>query len=81
MSPAAFGISLGGQVEPGPKTSHFVSIWHLPGGYDVNGARTIELYFDDFESAKQFEQKYTEVPEMACISPYPLKARATPKAR
>lgn len=80
MSPAAFGMSLGGQFKPGPATTHFVSIWHLPGGYDVNGARTVEFYFDDLESAEKFEKKYQPAPEMACISPYPLKVRA-PKNR
>ena len=76
MAPAAFALSLGGQFKPGPASTHYVSIWHLPGGVDVNNARTVEVYFDDLESAKQFEQKYKAAPEMACISPYPLKSRA-----
>lgn len=75
MSPLIYAISLGGQRTPGPSSTHYVSIWCLPGGYDVVRAYTVEFYFDDEASAKQFEKRYKEQPEMACTAPYNPKAK------
>ncbi|MBI6882760.1 hypothetical protein [Pseudomonas putida] len=81
MSPMICAMSLGGQRKPGPASTHYVSIWCLPGGVDVERAFTMEFYFDDEESAKQFEDRYKEQPEMACTAPYNPKAKGANRHR
>lgn len=71
MTPAMYATSLGGQKAPDAKTTHSVSYWHLPGGYDVNRARACVVYFDNEDSAKIFRDKYADRDEMAFLSPYP----------
>lgn len=70
MSPSSFAIGLGSKEAPGHLTSHVVSFWHLPGGYDVVNARAIEFFFDDVDDAALFEKKFKAPPEMAFMSAY-----------
>lgn len=71
MTPSMYATSLGGQRTPDAKTTHSVSYWHLPGGYDVMSAKACIVYFHNEEDAKKFRDKYADRDEMAFLSPYP----------
>lgn len=58
-------IFLEGTAKAEPTSVAYVSLWHLPGGYDAVNASVVVRYFDDMEEARRFAQKYQYPPEMA----------------
>lgn len=57
---------LGGTTSRQEDSKFIVSAWYIPGGYEYDRAEVIDLYFSEEEGASKFEEKYREIPEMAC---------------
>jgi len=62
-------ISLGGTINPEENTSHLVSYYHIPGGYDYEMAYPVNAYFDCIENAEKFF-KSCRSEQLAIIIPY-----------
>lgn len=58
-------LVLGGSSSRQPDSTHLVSAWYLPGGYDVVHATSVAFYFPDKESADKLAADYQAPPEMA----------------
>lgn len=53
--------------EPEDDTTHVVSLWNIPGGYDYSNARVLCQCFPNEVLAKEFEKRWDQVPEMAVM--------------
>jgi len=58
-------FSFGGTLEPSVETTHAVSYWYIPGGWDYQNAEVLIRYFPNQELAEKFVKKYENPPEMA----------------
>lgn len=56
-----------GHFEQQLDTTHVVSMWHIPGGYDYSNANVIYCFFEKEETAVVFEKKWQYPPEMAVL--------------
>ena len=70
MSPWKDGLLYGGALNRTAEHVAAVNFWHLPGGYDVENAQVVELYFDTKESAEGFHNKYKDSEAMTCLEIY-----------
>jgi len=59
--------SLEGSLERTEKTTHYVSLWYIPGGCAYSNAKPCVVFFEDEGAAKVFERKWSSPPEMAMI--------------
>lgn len=59
--------SLEGSLERTEKTTHYVSLWYIPGGYDYVNAKVVTVFFEDESSATIFTKKWENGQEMATL--------------
>lgn len=52
-------------TEPEADTTHVVSMWYIPGGFDYSSARVLCQCFPSEQLAKEFEKRWDQIPEMA----------------
>lgn len=64
------GFLYGGTLNRTSESVAAVNFWHLPGGYDVDNAQVIELYFDEKEGAECFYNKHKDNESMAHLEIY-----------
>lgn len=70
MSPWKDGFIYGGTLNRTEEHVAAVNFWHLPGGYDVENAQVVEMYFDILESAQYFYKKYKDTEAIATLEIY-----------
>jgi hypothetical protein len=61
--------ALEGSLERTEDTTHVVSLWYIPGGYDYINAKAVEVYFTSKETAEVFSKKWSSPPEMSFCTP------------
>lgn len=50
-------------------TKFVVSRWYIPGGYQYDSARNIDIFFDTEEDATKYAKEYEMPPEMSSLWP------------
>ena len=61
--------NLEGSLERTARTTHYVSMWYIPGGCDYTNAKPAVLFFNKEETAKAFAAKWSAHPELAMAGP------------
>lgn len=64
------GFLYGGTLNRTAESVAAVNLWHLPGGYDIENARVVELYFVEKCAAEWFYNKHKDNESMAHLEVY-----------
>lgn len=57
----------GGTTSREVDSTHVVSLWYIPGGWDYSNALAVAAYFKDGVAALAFADSWSAPPEMASI--------------
>lgn len=58
-----------GSLERQTNSTHYVSMWYIPGGWDYVNAKSVVLFFSNENLATAFTKKWEAAPEYAEVGP------------